>query len=97
MFFENIKNELEANQFEIISIDHSRRWGVFFVIAEQLTQNFANTYFEGLNILSLKISGKPSSKILIVAPSKRLSLQHTNANSTSDEDEILMVQIHFGR
>ncbi len=60
MIFEKIKNELEANQFKIVSMDQSRPWGGFFVIAEEQAQEFANRYFEGLEVSSLKISGKLS-------------------------------------
>ena len=76
MIFENIQNQLEAIQFEIVSKDHNRPWGGFFVIAEEQAQQFANTYFEGLEVSSLKISGKLSPKILVVAPDKRLSWQY---------------------
>lgn len=76
MIFEKIKNELESNQFEIVSMDQSRPWGGFFVIAEHQAQAFANRYFEGLDVTSLKISGQLSPKILVVAPEKRLSWQY---------------------
>jgi mannose-6-phosphate isomerase len=76
MIFDNIKNELEVNQFDIISMDNSRPWGGFFVISEIQAQKFANTYFEGLDVSALKISGKLSPKILIVTPGKRLSWQY---------------------
>jgi mannose-6-phosphate isomerase len=76
MIFETIQNQLETNQFTIVSKDHHRPWGGFFVIAEEQTQVFANPYFEGLEVSSLKISGKLSPKILVVAPGKRLSWQY---------------------
>ncbi|MBP6754980.1 MAG: phosphoheptose isomerase [Bacteroidia bacterium] len=76
MIFENIQNQLEANQFEIVSKDHNRPWGGFFVIAEEQAQAFANTYFGGLDVSTLKISGQLSPKILLVAPQKRLSWQY---------------------
>ncbi len=76
MIFEKIKNELEANQFKIVSMDQNRPWGGFFVIDEIQAQQFADTYFEGLDVSSLKISGKLSPKILVVAPDKRLSWQY---------------------
>lgn len=76
MIFENIKNELELNQFEIVSMDTNRPWGGFFVISEEQAQKFANNYFEGLDVSSLKISGKLSPKILVVSPGKRLSWQY---------------------
>ncbi len=76
MFFEDIKKELLECQFRITSLDYNRPWGCFFVIAEEQVQQFANTYFEGLKVSTLKISGKLSPKILVVAPEKRLSWQY---------------------
>lgn len=76
MIFENIQNQLETNQFNIVSKDHNRPWGGFFVIAEEQAQDFANTYFGGLDVSTLKISGQLSPKILVVAPEKRLSWQY---------------------
>jgi mannose-6-phosphate isomerase-like protein (cupin superfamily) len=76
MIFENIKNKLELNQFEIVSMDQNRPWGGFFVISEEQAQKFADNYFEGLHVSSLKISDKLSPKILVVSPGKRLSWQY---------------------
>jgi mannose-6-phosphate isomerase-like protein (cupin superfamily) len=76
MIFDKINNELEANQFEIVSMDQNRPWGGFFVISEEQAQKFANNYFEGLDVSSLKISDKLSPKILVVSPGKRLSWQY---------------------
>lgn len=76
MFFRTIKQDLLAHQFEIVSSDENRPWGGFFVIDENQAQEFANTYFEGLDISTLKISGKLSPKILMVAPEQRLSWQY---------------------
>jgi mannose-6-phosphate isomerase len=76
MIFNYIQKQLETNQFTIISKDHHRPWGGFFVIEEHQAQAFANRYFEGLDVSSLKISGQLSPKILIVAPDKRLSWQY---------------------
>src|SRR5699024_11352365 len=53
-----------------------RSWGGFFVIDENQAQKFDDEYFEGLNTQNLKIAGKLSPKILIVAPNKRLSWQY---------------------
>lgn len=78
MFFKTIKKKLLAHQFEIVSFDENRPWGGFFVIDENQAQQFANTYFEGLDVSTLKISGKLSPKILIVAPEQRLSWQYHN-------------------
>ena len=76
MIFENIQNELETNQFTIVSKDHNRPWGGFFVIAEEQAQQFANQYFDGLDVSTLKRGGALSPKILVVAPNKRLSWQY---------------------
>jgi mannose-6-phosphate isomerase len=76
MVFDKTQKELKVNQFEIVSKDINRPWGGFFVISEHQAQEFANYYFEGLDVSSLKIAGKLSPKILIVAPGKRLSWQY---------------------
>lgn len=76
MIFEKIQKQLETNQFIIVSKDHNRPWGGFFVIAEEQAQEFANQYFDGLEVATLKIGGPLSPKILVVAPEKRLSWQY---------------------
>jgi mannose-6-phosphate isomerase len=76
MIFEKIQNQLEAHHFEIVSKDHHRPWGGFFVIAEDQSQDFANQYFDGLEVSTLKRGGALSPKILVVAPDKRLSWQY---------------------
>jgi mannose-6-phosphate isomerase-like protein (cupin superfamily) len=76
MIYDKIQKDLEANSFEIVAKDHNRPWGGFFVISEEQAQKFANNYFEGLDVSSLKISGKLSPKILVVSPGKRLSWQY---------------------
>lgn len=76
MIFETIQNQIETNQFTIVSKDYYRPWGVFFVIAEEQAQEFANQYFDGLDVTTLKRGGALSPKILVVAPEKRLSWQY---------------------
>ena len=76
MIFDNIQNQLETNHFTIVSKDHNRPWGGFFVIAEEQAQEFANQYFDGLDVSTLKRGGALSPKILVVAPNKRLSWQY---------------------
>ena len=76
MIFSIFQSELENQNFRIVDKDHNRPWGGFFVIAEDQAQRFADVYFDGLDASSLKISGKLSPKILIVAPNKRLSWQY---------------------
>ena len=46
------------------------------VINESQAQDFANTFFDGINIQTLKIGGKLSPKILIVKPNSKLSWQY---------------------
>ncbi len=76
MIFQTIQNQLLKNQFNIVSKDHNRPWGIFFVIAEEQAQEFANHYFDGLEVSTLKRGGALSPKILVVAPNKRLSWQY---------------------
>ena len=76
MIFSLVQRELEDQHFRVVDKDHNRPWGGFFVIAEEQAQRFADVYFDGLDVSSLKISGKLSPKILIVAPIKRLSWQY---------------------
>lgn len=76
MIFETIQNQLEAKHFIIVSKDINRPWGGFFVIAEEQAQQFANQYFDGLDVSTLKRGGALSPKILVVAPNKRLSWQY---------------------
>lgn len=76
MIFENIQNQLEMNRFTIVSKDHNRPWGGFFVIAEEQAQQFSNQYFDGLDVSTLRRGGALSPKILVVAPDKRLSWQY---------------------
>ena len=76
MIFNTIQNQLETNHFTIVSKDHNRPWGGFFVIAEQQAQEFANIYFNGMEVATLKGGGALSPKILVVAPKKRLSWQY---------------------
>ena len=46
------------------------------VIEEKDGQKFADTYFNNLDVQSLKISGKLSPKLLLVKPESRLSWQY---------------------
>ena len=75
-YFESIKNKITSLGFEITSKDFERPWGGFLVINESQTQDFANKFFDGLNIDSLKIGGKLSPKILIINPNSILSWQY---------------------
>jgi len=74
--FQQTEQQLQQQGFTIDKQDQSRPWGGFFVINEDQAQQFADTYFDGLSVDTLRISGKLSPKILIVAPQKRLSWQY---------------------
>ncbi|WP_187264301.1 cupin domain-containing protein [Pontibacter beigongshangensis] len=74
--FKQIEQKLTDQGFTIDKQDRTRPWGGFFVINEEQAQQFADTYFDGLSVDSLRISGKLSPKILVVAPEKRLSWQY---------------------
>lgn len=74
--FSETEQQLKEEGFAIDKQDQSRPWGGFFVINEEQAQEFANTYFDGMPVEKLRISGKLSPKILIVAPEKRLSWQY---------------------
>jgi mannose-6-phosphate isomerase-like protein (cupin superfamily) len=106
MVFEKILKDLKAQSFQIVSMDQNRPWGGFFVIAEAQAQAFADAYFEGLDVSTLKIGGQLSPKILIVAPDKRLSWQYHHRRAeiwrviqgqagvvTSDTDEEGALQV----
>lgn len=74
--FLQIKNHIESFGYQIVDFDFKRPWGGFLVIDETQAQKFANQFFEGISVDSLKIGGKLSPKILIVNPQARLSWQY---------------------
>ncbi|MES2827343.1 MAG: phosphoheptose isomerase [Bacteroidota bacterium] len=74
--FDGVAQRLQSEGFNVVNRDETRPWGGFFVIDEDQAQQFANSYFEGINVEDLRISGKLSPKILIVAPNTRLSWQY---------------------
>ena len=75
-YFNKIENEIIKMGFQIVSKDFNRPWGGFLVIDESQAQDFANTFFDGINVETLKIGGKLSPKILIVSPNSKLSWQY---------------------
>ena len=70
-----------SKKLKVVDKDIKRPWGGFFVISEDYAQDFSNIYFNGLNTEELKVSGKLSPKILIIAPNKRLSWQYHHRRS----------------
>lgn len=74
--FKKVAQQLHTEGFQIVQVDQNRPWGGFFVIDEAQAQLFADHYFSGLDVNQLKIAGKLSPKILLVAPQTRLSWQY---------------------
>ena len=74
--FQQVAETLKQQGFIIAKEDPTRPWGGFFVIDEDQAQQFADMYFNGLSIDNLRISGKLSPKVLLVAPHQRLSWQY---------------------
>ena len=75
-YLNEIEEEIKGLGFEIIKKDFERPWGGFLVINESLSQEFANQFFDGIDIKNLKIAGKLSPKILVVKPNSKLSWQY---------------------
>ena len=71
-----VENYLLNLGFNIAAKDLKRPWGGFFVLDESQATKFASLYFPGIDLTSLKISGKLSPKILMVESNKRLSWQY---------------------
>ena len=76
VYLHKIEDQIKGLGFDIISKDFERPWGGFLVINENQAQEFANKFFDGINIQTLKIGGKLSPKILIVKPNSKLSWQY---------------------
>jgi mannose-6-phosphate isomerase len=74
--FSEIEKYLTQLDLQIVTSDFERPWGGFFVIEETQAQKFAELFFPGVEVSSLRISGKLSPKILVVQPGKRLSWQY---------------------
>ena len=76
-FFKTVQAEIESYGFKVADRDFSRPWGGFLVIDEkEVPQAFANKFFDGIDVETLRIEGKLSPKILIVKPEARLSWQY---------------------
>lgn len=74
--FNQVKNQLESNGFNIVDSDDSRPWGGFYVIDESQSQKFIDLFLNNVPQAKDKGSGKISPKILIVESGKRLSWQY---------------------
>ena len=80
-YLTEIEEEIKSFGFEITSKDFQRPWGGFLVISEKQSQEFADKFFDGIDVESIKIGGKLSLKILIVKPNSKLSWQYHNRRS----------------
>ena len=67
---------IDTQKLGVVDNDFNRPWGGFFVIDEEQAQEFANIYFDGLDVSGLRVAGKLSPKILLVKPGARLSWQY---------------------
>ena len=76
VFFKTVQAEIESYGFTVVNKDFLRPWGGFLVIDENQAQTFANKFFDGIDVETLRIEGKLSPKILIVKPEARLSWQY---------------------
>jgi mannose-6-phosphate isomerase-like protein (cupin superfamily) len=74
--YKKIQEEIESYGFTIVGKDFDRPWGAFLVISEEEAQDFANQFFDGIDVDTLRVEGKLSPKILIVRPEARLSWQY---------------------
>ena len=75
-YLTKIEDEIKGLGFEIIDKDFERPWGGFLVISEKQAQEFADKFFDGINVENIKIGGKLSPKILVVSPNSKLSWQY---------------------
>ena len=75
-YLTKIEKEIKSFGFEITSKDFQRPWGGFLVILEEQAQEFADKFFDGINVENIKIGGKLSPKILVVKPNSKLSWQY---------------------
>lgn len=67
---------LQELGLHIVQADKERPWGGFYVIDESQSAIFIQHFFPEEDVEGLKIAGKLSPKILLVAPGKRLSWQY---------------------
>ena len=74
--FQKVQAFLDDNGFEVVSKDHDRPWGGFFVLNEAQAPAFIEKFFSHLQLSDFAGFDKLSPKILVVAPDQRLSWQY---------------------
>lgn len=78
---ERFRAHLRAQGFTIAEIDATRPWGAFIRVVNAQADQFADAYFEGLDLANGARQGERSPKILLVAPQQRLSWQYHDRRS----------------
>lgn len=76
LVFEDVSQFLAQRGFRVVSHDHTRPWGGFFVIDEAQAADFIAQFFSHLSLADFEGFAKLSPKILVVAPEARLSWQY---------------------
>ncbi|MEO6681611.1 MAG: hypothetical protein ABIN48_02195 [Ginsengibacter sp.] len=79
--FEQVEQYLTENGFKIELQDQTRPWGGFFVIDEEQSNLFIESFLNDIPEAKSKNVGKISPKILVVQPQKRLSWQYHHRRS----------------
>lgn len=74
--FAGVQQFLDEKEFNVVSKDHARPWGGFFVLDESQAPQFIATFFPHLSLEDFSGYEKLSPKILVVAPDQRLSWQY---------------------
>ena len=74
--FASVQQFLDEKGFKVVSQDHARPWGGFFVLDESQASQFIAEFFPHLSLEDFKGYEKLSPKILVVAPEQRLSWQY---------------------
>lgn len=74
--FGQVQQYLDSLGFTVVSKDHNRPWGGFFVLEEAQAPEFIKEFFPHLSVEDFAGFEKLSPKILVVAPGKRLSWQY---------------------
>lgn len=74
--FDSVQQFLDEKEFKVVSQDHSRPWGGFFVLDESQAAQFIEAFFPHLSLEDFAGYEKLSPKILVVAPEQRLSWQY---------------------
>lgn len=79
--FNEVAKFLKSKNFTIVSRDQSRPWGGFFVIDENQSSDFIDSFLKDIPEAKSQSIGKVSPKILVVEPGKRLSWQYHHRRS----------------